>query len=471
MITVYNAMLVTLGFLLAALVVLFVMPAYRRRVDRFATERLKRALPLTESEIRADKDRLRAEYATVIHELEVKFEDASLSAARQSVEINRREARIHDLSQEVEAKKASVEENENARRVLEQAIMDRLPKVEQRLLEARRMLQQRDDEISKLAETSGKQTEALEQATQINARLTDEVTRLKTALETRAARNREAMGDARFDGEVALRTEIETLRAKTREQGQLIERLQGSAAESEVHPEIDKLKAALAKAETELLAVKGSGSAAAGADDKVRRLADESRAQVAEIARLKAALKAREDAAGKARAGDGEAREDGPALEAEINALRAEVEEKDRSIKLHIAEAAASNERLTRQAQHFRDEMRRLSASAESGVSDERRTRSIEAARRSLASRISEPRVPRTDTPSEGAAGETDAPKEARQAPYLKAVNGGAGSGKDDASAEVPAETADAASGTQETRAAPRRSRLLDRISKIDKSS
>ncbi len=466
MITVYNAMLVTLGFLLAALVTLFVMPAYRRRIDRFATERLKRALPLTEAEIRADKDRIRAEYATQIHKLEVKLEEASLSTARQSVEINRREARIHDLSEEVEAKKSSVEENENARRVLEQAIMDRLPKVEQRLLEARRMLQQRDDEISKLADTAGKQTEALEQATQINAQLSGEVGRLTTALETRAARKRESIGDPRFDGEVALRTEIETLRAKTREQGQLLDRLQdgGKAVvdAGEAHSEVEKLKSALARAETELLAQKGTGTAAA--DDKLRRLEDENRAKTAEISKLKAALKSHEDASSSTNADD-----DVAALKAEIAALKSETEDKERSIKLHRAEAAASNERLTRQAQHFRDEIRRLSASAESGAGDERRTRSIEAARRSLASRISEPRVPRIDTAHDGGASDnSEAPKEPRQTPYLKAVNGGGADTADAAVAEAPAAIE---GGAQETRASPRRTRLLDRISKIDKSS
>ena len=61
MITVYNVMLVTLGALLAALALLFLMPAYRRRIERFTLEQIKRSLPITENEIRADKDRLRLE--------------------------------------------------------------------------------------------------------------------------------------------------------------------------------------------------------------------------------------------------------------------------------------------------------------------------------------------------------------------------------------------------------------------------
>ena len=51
-------MLVTLGFLIAALIVVVLLPAYRHRIERFTTEAMKRSLPLTEAEIRADFERL-----------------------------------------------------------------------------------------------------------------------------------------------------------------------------------------------------------------------------------------------------------------------------------------------------------------------------------------------------------------------------------------------------------------------------
>src|SRR5262245_51113567 len=220
-------MLGALGFLTAALLLLFIAPLYRRRVARLTTDMLKRSMPLTESEIRADKDRLRAEYAIRIHKLEMKVEEATEAAARQMVELNRRDAAISGLEVEASQQRASLEEHENARRVLEQTIMDRLPKVEHRLAEARKLLFQRDREIVTLSQGSDKQARALEEATQINAQQADEVHRLKAALNTRAARNREGLGDPRFDGEVALRTEIESLRSKTRDQAAVIARVQG----------------------------------------------------------------------------------------------------------------------------------------------------------------------------------------------------------------------------------------------------
>ncbi len=97
MITIEMVMLAALGFLTAALLALFIAPLYRRRVARLTTQMLKRSMPLTEAEIRADKDRLRAEAAIRIHKLETKVEEAAEASARQMVELNRRDATISEL--------------------------------------------------------------------------------------------------------------------------------------------------------------------------------------------------------------------------------------------------------------------------------------------------------------------------------------------------------------------------------------
>ena len=426
--------------------------------ERFTTERIKRALPLSEAEIRADKDRIRAEFATEIHKLDMKLEESGLTAARQSVELNRRDARIHELDRALEGQKASVDEHQNARRVLEQTILDRLPKVESRLGEARRMLQQRDGEIATLADTSTRQTEALEQATQINVQLTQEVERLRAALDTRAARNRETIGDPRFDGEVALRSEIEALRAKTREQAQMIDRLQGTgvdmaerAASAAGEPgETAKLRAALAKTEADLLAARQDTSNSG----RIAVLEASERESAAEINRLKASLKAYEDGASAAGG-------DALAVKAELGALQSESGEQRRTIESLRAEVTEANERLSRQAQHFRDEMRRLAAQ-KSAEHDNAERAAAEAPRLSLAERIAQPRVPRPEAAVEILPVAAEHGREARPAAYLKAVNGGTDVSEADSAAAVPV-SADAA-------AAPRRTRLLERISNIDKS-
>ncbi len=464
MITVYNAMLVVLGTLLAALAVLLLLPAYRRRVERFTTERIKRALPLTESEIRADKDRIRAEYATEIHKLDMKLEDAALAGARQSVEINRRDARISELENLLQSQKTNVEEHQNARRVLEQTILDRLPKVEARLGEARRMLLQRDGEIASLMQTGARQTEALEQATQINVQLTQEAQRLRAALNTRAARNREAIGDPRFDGEVALRTEIEALRAKAQDQAQMIEKLQAAAAKggdaAEGHDEaagqaseVTRLKSELAKAEAALLALKSESPDT----QRMASLEDENREQLSEIARLMAQLRTYEEAA--------HTRDETDALsaKAEISGLQAQVEEQKHTIEALRAEVAAGTERLARQAQHFREEMHRLSVQASEGDKAPS-PGTAEAPRRPLAERIAQPRVPDRSSQAsvEAARSASNSNVNGEAAPqrtaHLKAVGGGGEASAADAKGEKAASTP------------PRRTRLLERISNINKS-
>lgn len=456
MISLYAAMLVTLGFLFAALTAVLILPAYRRRIERFAAESIKRRLPLTEDEIRADRDRLKAEFAMDVHKLESKLEEADIAAARQSVEINRRDARVHELEQAIDAQKLSVEEHVNARRVLEQAILDRLPKVEQRLTEARKLLAERDADIALLADTSSKQTSALEEATQINLQQSEELHRLRAALDTRAARHRDTIGDPRFDGEVALRTEIEMLRAKTREQSALISRLQSSPAQSNggARDELDRLQADVAKAEAELLELrmaKGGGAALrTKLEARVSELQAEREDQKAELAKLRSALKTYE--------ADGNEGSAGLSSKAEISALQAEVEQQRLTIQSLRADVASGNERLARQTAHFRDELRRLGSSGAAADSVRRGDR--EPPRIPLAERLAAPRPPRS---SESPRETSDA---AKPAAYLKAVNGDADGDHDKDAAAVPAPEQ-----RNEQSAAPRKPRLLERLGGFDKSS
>jgi chromosome segregation ATPase len=227
-ITIQSAMLVALGFFSAGLIGFLLAPFYGRRSARIATEKLRATMPLSSTEIAADKDRLRATYALTIHKLEQKLEKAGYSAARQRVELNRRDAGISELEGEVGRLRGLIEEHENARRVLEQTIAERMPKVEYRLDETKKLLGRRDREITDLTQSSKRQMQALEEATQINAQQRDELHRVKATLAARAARNRETLSDPRFDGEVALRAEIESLRAKTRDQTAVIARLQAA---------------------------------------------------------------------------------------------------------------------------------------------------------------------------------------------------------------------------------------------------
>ncbi len=497
MISIEMVMLAALGFLTAALLTLFLSPFYRRRVARLTTEMLKRSMPLTESEIRADKDRLRAEYAIRIHKLEMKVEEAAEAAARQMVELNRRDAAISSLEVDVSHQRSSLEEHENARRVLEQTIMDRLPKVEHRLAEARKLLFQRDREIVTLSQGSEKQARALEEATQINAQQSDDVHRLKAALNTRAARNREGLGDPRFDGEVALRTEIESLRTKTRDQAALIARLQamlvraGPAAEAAGVADREQPAAQNGAHEPSRPAKvmgrrKGPGqyaspplkavdslpdTAAGGADDalaqaELRRLKAANQDQAAEVSRLKAALATYESSDKDDRG----IKDSKIALKARLSALKALSDEQGTTIQTLRAEVAAGNERLARQAAYFMEEMRRLGSGTVPASGAARRT-APEQGSRPLVDRINDPRVTRLVRAAAATGDEAQKGNPRRVSGFLKALDG------ETAPAQGNAEPAPAAPGgaKAEDSAAPakpsRRARLLERITGLDKTS
>ena len=145
-------MLLALGFLVASLLGLLLASAFWGRAVRLTTARIKQSLPVSEQEIQADRDRLRAEYAVKVHKLETQLEQARLARARQLVELNRRDANISTLETGLGQLKAELEEHQNARHVLEQTIADRLPKVEARLAEAKRLLFNREREIAELQE-------------------------------------------------------------------------------------------------------------------------------------------------------------------------------------------------------------------------------------------------------------------------------------------------------------------------------
>ena len=207
-ITIQSAMLVVLGFSIAGLLACAIAPAYRRRAARLATLQLKRSMPLTETEIAADKDRIRADYAIRVHNLESNLEDLSLESARQLIEINRRDARISALESDVARLSTINDEHENARRVLELTITDRLPKVEQRLAEAKKLLFERDREISSLTQTAQRQAIALDEATQINTQQRNDIHRLNATLTTRAARHRDKAEEQKHETEIALRLRL-----------------------------------------------------------------------------------------------------------------------------------------------------------------------------------------------------------------------------------------------------------------------
>ena len=377
-------MLVALGFLGASLLGLLVASAFWARAVRLTTERIKQSMPVSEPEIKADRDKLRAEYAIKVHKLETQLEQTKLASARQLIEINRRDASISTLETELVQLKVDVEENHNARRVLEQTVADRLPKVEARLAEAKRLLFNRDREIAELTANSKRHKLALEEASSINAQQNAEIGRLTTTLTTRGGRARQPAADARQEGEVALQAEMEALRSKTRDQAALIDRLQrrlgpGYVLSASVNlsppaDDIDRARQDISEAEAALGAVRGAAMAMEGDavriahEREIRALKGHVEDQAGEIARLRAALAAFEQ-----RGEAGGLKDSKIALRARLGSAQAQADQQAATIGRLRAELAATHERLARQAAHFMREMRRVGAGTQPTTGQARR--------------------------------------------------------------------------------------------------
>jgi chromosome segregation ATPase len=420
-ITIQSILLVLLGLLIASLVVLLWAPAYRTRIARLTADRVRASLPLTEAEVRADRDRIRADNAIRIHKLQVLLEQARLSGARQSIELNRRDGVVNALQSQQDKLNSEIEEARNARHVLEQTIADRVPRVEQRLSEAKKLLEQRDRDITALTSEATKTMRALDEALQINTQQRQDLERVNTVLSTRAAQNRDGLSDPKFDAEVALTSEIEALRARARDQGALIARLQGiehdavAVSASNVTPiggpgpvpagksgsEVERLQREVANLEQRLKQSRGGASDLSLASSERAQLDAQLAArsqriedQIVEIAQLKgslAAYKVDDPSADRSIS----LRDSKIALKSRLGSLQAQTDAQVETIRKLRAELAASNERMARQAQHFMDEMRRLGAgtlptSAPVAPTDRRQQAQAAASKRSLAARITE---------------------------------------------------------------------------------
>ncbi|HEX2337095.1 MAG TPA: hypothetical protein VHI72_11520, partial [Hyphomicrobiaceae bacterium] len=290
-----------------------------------------------------------------------------------------------------------LEEHQNARHVLEQTIADRLPKVEARLAEAKRLLFNREREIAELQEGGKRHKLALEEAAAINAQQTAQIERLTSNLAARGGRAKQANEGAN-EAEIALRSELEALRAKTRDQAGVIDRLQRSLSGPPVatttgsgpgDETASRTRDLLAEAE---IALNSARSRAAEADHstaperELRQLRAKAEDQAGEIARLKAALAAFEAEAGA----DAGLKETRVALKARLGSAQAQAEHQSAMIGRLRAELAAVNERLARQAAHFMDEMRRIGTGGPAAA--QAHASATRADRRPLAERVAQVR-------------------------------------------------------------------------------
>jgi len=176
-------MFAALGFLVASLLALMLAPPLWHRAVRLTTRRLEATMPMSVTDIQADKDQLRAEYAIELRRIEVALEKAKDKAARELVQANKRRVEISVLNQELGAAKGQLQENENANRVLEQTIKRRLPDLDARIKAAKEAIAELESANAELRNTVASQAEALKEARSAVQNQRGDIEGLRTALE------------------------------------------------------------------------------------------------------------------------------------------------------------------------------------------------------------------------------------------------------------------------------------------------
>src|ERR1035438_8207028 len=84
-----------IGFLVAALVGLVVVPLVHGRAVRLTMRRLEAATPLSMAEIQADKDQLRAEFAMSTRRLEMSVENLKTKTTSQLADLGKNRSEEH----------------------------------------------------------------------------------------------------------------------------------------------------------------------------------------------------------------------------------------------------------------------------------------------------------------------------------------------------------------------------------------
>lgn len=142
-----SSLFFVLGFLAAGLIALLIAPAIWNRAVRLTKRRIEAKVPLTLSDIQADKDRMRAEFAISTRRLEISIKDQREKAAQQLLELNHRRN---------EAKAATDERDRLAKR---------LEELEANYAQMRKDFEERERQLALIADKLAVTSEQLDEKT------------------------------------------------------------------------------------------------------------------------------------------------------------------------------------------------------------------------------------------------------------------------------------------------------------------
>ena len=232
-----------IGFLVAALVGLVIVPLVHNRAVHLTMRRLEAATPLSMAEIQADKDQLRAEFAMSTRRLEMSVEQLKAKSTGQLAELGKKGDAINRLKIELGEKTATIfalEARDKSLRDQLRATEEEVSVKTQTMHDAERTLSDKEAELAKL------EGELDERSTFANAQKV-EITALKTQIEAlkdglaEAGREVKAVEDRREAERVALHAatkELDEERGKVENLGHRVGELEQQLAAQTTEAEI-----------------------------------------------------------------------------------------------------------------------------------------------------------------------------------------------------------------------------------------
>jgi len=149
-----------IGFLVATLLGLLFIPLVHNRAVRLTIKRLEASTPMSMVEIRADRDRLRAEFAISTRRLEMKIEELKAKTSTQLAELGKKTTAMNQLKKEQAENKVTnvaLEARDRTLRDQLRTTVDALQIKSSALRDATRELADKEAELAKaLGELAGR---------------------------------------------------------------------------------------------------------------------------------------------------------------------------------------------------------------------------------------------------------------------------------------------------------------------------
>lgn len=330
---VQSVLFFVLGFLCAGFLALMVAPAIWRRAVTLTRRRVESSIPLTQTEIQADKDRIRAEYAMTTRRLEISVKALREKAAEQLVEINRGREAMKGLAVErtdknqaltdLGAKNEALRQREGELQQLSERLKETERKLEKRALELQKLERMYDDASFS---SSSRQIELVARESEMQ-KLASDIAMLRGQRKEADRRGQEIAAESK-----AAREALKAEKKRTAELDKKVERLLATLADRE--DKLDRREKELArmrvrsKSEDSAPALRlvGKGGDVAKSDDLDKAIAkldsdrEQLEARLTALARENKRLKADLTALAASTATDSSS-----ALREQMNALAAEV--------------------------------------------------------------------------------------------------------------------------------------------------